>query len=61
MFGVGSEVNLPEYLATEASWLYRVVADMRRMPRELVDLPVGGSRDKAYRARLRAWIVRDTQ
>ena len=33
----------------------------RRMPRELVDLPLGGSRDKAYRARLRAWVTSDTQ
>ena len=57
----GARPAAPRLALIEASWLYRVVADMRRMPRELVDLPVGGSRDKAYRARLRAWIVRDTQ
>ena len=31
------------------------------MPRELLDMPVGGSKDKAYRDKLRAWVISDTQ
>ena len=34
---------------------------MRRMPRELLELPVGGSRDKDYTARLRTWVISDLE
>ena len=51
----------PRLALIRSSWLYRVVADMRRMPQELLNMPVGGSRDKAYRARLRAWVTSDNR
>ena len=57
----GARQAAPRLALIESSWLYRVTADMRRMPRELLDMPVGGSRDKAYRARLRAWVIRDIE
>ena len=51
----------PRLAPIESSWFYHVTADMERMPRELLQLPVGGSRDKAYRARLRAWVISDSE
>ena len=57
----GAQQVEPRLALIRSSWLYRVVADMRRMPRDLLDMPAGGSRDKAYRARLRAWVTSDTQ
>ena len=50
----------PRLALIRSSWLHRVTADMRRMPRTLLQLPVGGNRDKTYRARLRAWVISDT-
>ena len=57
----GARPAAPRLALIESSWRYRVVADMRRMPRELLDMPVGGSKDKAYRDKLRAWVISDTQ
>ena len=57
----GTRPAAPRLALIESSWRYRVVADMRRMPRELLDMPVGGSKDKAYRDKLRAWVISDTQ
>ena len=57
----GARQAAPRLALIESSWLYRVTADMRRMPRDLLDLPVGGSRDKAYRDKLRAWVISDIQ
>ena len=34
---------------------------MRRIPQDLLDLPVGGSRNKAYKNKLRAWVISDKQ
>ena len=33
---------------------------MRWMPKDLLDLPVGGTKDKAYKDKLRAWVISDT-
>ena len=57
----GARPAAPRLALIESSWLHRVVADMRRMPRALLVMPVGGSRDKEYRARLRAWVISDTE
>ena len=51
----------PRLALISASWLYRVVADMKRIPRDLLDMPMGGNRDKAFKTRLRAWVVSDSQ
>ena len=51
----------PRLALIRSSWLHRVVADMRRMPRDLLEMPVGGSRDKSYKTRLRAWVISDSQ
>ena len=50
----------PRLALIRSSWLHRVTADLRRMPRDLPQLPVGGMRDKAYRTRLRDWVISDT-
>ena len=57
----GTRPAAPRLALIESSWRYRVVADMGRMPRDLLNMPVGGSRDKAYRDKLRAWVISDTQ
>ena len=57
----GARQPEPRLALIRSSWLHRVVADMRRMPQELLSMPVGGSRDKAYKARLRAWVISDSQ
>ena len=57
----GARQPEPRLALIRSSWLHRVVADMRRMPQELLNMPVGGSRDKAYKARLRAWVISDSQ
>ena len=57
----GARQAAPSLALIESSWLYRVTADMGRMPRDLLNMPVGGSRDKAYRDKLRAWVISDTQ
>ena len=51
----------PRLALIRSSWLYRVTADMKRMPRDLLDMPMGGNRDKAFKTRLRAWVVGDSQ
>ena len=56
----GARQAAPRLALIESSWLHRVTADMRRMPPDLLQLPVGGNRDEAYKARLRAWVIRDT-
>ena len=56
----GAVAAEPRLALIRSSWLHRVTADLRRMPRDLPQLPVGGMRDKAYRARLRAWVISDT-
>ena len=56
----GAVAAEPRLALIRSSWLHRVTADMRRMPRDLLQLPVGGNRDKTYRARLRAWVISDT-
>ena len=56
----GAHQAAPRLALIKSSWLYRVAADMKRMPWDLLQLPAGGSRDKAYKARLRAWVISDT-
>ena len=56
----GAVAAEPRLALLRSSWLHRVVADMRRMPRDLLQLPVGGMRDKAFRTRLRDWVISDT-
>ena len=56
----GARQAEPRLALIRSSWLYRVTADMRRMPPDLLQLPVGENRDKAFKARLRAWVVSDT-
>ena len=51
----------PRIALIRSSCLYMVTADMRRMPRDLLQLPVGrGRKEKAYRARLRSLVISDT-
>ena len=56
----GAVAAEPRLALLRSSWLHRVVSDMRRMPRDLLQLPVVGMRDKAYRTRLRDWVISDT-
>ena len=47
----------PRLALISALWLYRVVEMYRRLPRDMVALPVGGNRDKLYKNRLRTWVI----
>ena len=40
----------------ESSWRYRVMRDMERLPRELVNMSRGENRDVAFRRELRNWV-----
>ena len=53
----GARQPEPRLALIRSSWLHRVAADMRRMPRDLLDMPPGGSIDKAFKAKLRAWVI----
>ena len=55
----GSQQDTPRLALIQSSWLHRVVADLRRLPRDIMDMPRRGTRDQAYRARLRAWVISD--
>ena len=56
----GFQQAAPRLALIQSSWLHRAVADLRRLPRDIVDLPSTGTRDQAFRARLRAWVISDT-
>ena len=47
----------PRLALISSSWLYRVVHLYRSLPGDMVELPVGGSRDQVYKRRLRKWIT----
>ena len=53
----GAQPAAPRLALVESSWLHRVVADYRRLPRDILELPRRGERDQAYRTRLRAWVT----
>ena len=55
----GAQPAAPRLALVESSWLHRVVADYRRIPRDILELPRRGERDQAYRTRLRAWVTSD--
>ena len=57
----GAQEVEPRLALIRSSWLYRVVADMKSKPRDLLDMPMGGNRDKAFKTRRRAWVVSDSQ
>ena len=43
--------------AATRGWRYRVVDLYRRLPGNIVDLPVGGSRDQLYKSTVRKWVT----
>lgn len=47
----------PRLALISASWLYRVEELYRRLPRDMVELPVGGNRDQLYKNKLRTWVI----
>ena len=53
----GAQQAAPRLALIEASWLHRAAAGYRRLPRDLVALPRGGGRDKAFKERLKKWVV----
>ena len=52
----GAVAPAPRLALTQSSWRYRVLEAQERLPRDLMDLPVGENRDRIYRNRLRAWV-----
>ena len=48
----------PRLALISSSWLHRVVELYRRLPGDIVELPVGpGTRDQMYKNKLRAWVI----
>ena len=47
----------PRLTLISSSWRYRVVDLYRRLPGNIVDLPVGGSRDQLYKSTIRKWVT----
>ena len=56
----GGQLAAPRLALVESSWLHRVVADYRGLPRDIVGLPKIGTRDQVYRKKLKAWVTRNT-
>ncbi len=46
----------PRLSLARSAWRHRVLVDWQRLPQEMVELPVVGKRDQAFRSRLRAWV-----
>ena len=53
----GATLAAPRLALISSSWLYRVVDLYRSLPRDIVELPVGGSRDQLYKKKLRKWVT----
>ena len=53
----GVTLAAPHLALISSSWLYRVVKLYRCLPHDMVELPVGGSRDQIYKTRLRKWVT----
>ena len=53
----GVTLAAPRLALISSSWLYRVVKVYRSLPRDMVELPVGGSRDQIYKTRLRKLVI----
>ena len=53
----GSSQAAPRLALISASWLYRVEELYRRLPGDIVELPLGGSKDQLYKNMLRTWVV----
>ena len=48
----------PRLALISSSWLHRVVELYRRLPGDIVELPVGpGTRDQMYKNKLRTWAI----
>ena len=47
----------PRLALISTTWLYRVEELYRRLPRDIVGLPLGGSKDQLYKNKLRTWVV----
>ena len=56
----GGQLAAPRLALVESSWLHRVVADYRGLPRDIVGLPKIGARDQVYRKKLKAWVTGNT-
>jgi hypothetical protein len=46
----------PRLSLARSAWRHRVLVDWQRLPLALVELPVGGKKDKVFHSRLRAWV-----
>ena len=50
------ETAAPRLALISSSWRYRVVELYRRLPGDIVELPVAGNRDQLYKSTVRKWV-----
>ena len=55
----GAVLAAPRLALISSSWLYRVVEVYRRLPGDIVELPVAGSRDQLYKSTVRKWVIQN--
>ena len=55
----GAQQAAPRLALIQSSWLHRAAAGYRRLPGSLVALPRGAGKDKAFKGKLKKWVVQN--